>query len=66
MQAHYYCKTGVYIRSHNGMKEMIEEKNRDVLQALLKPAVIDQNNLQEYSQLLLEWAGNLIQQYGIK
>ena len=64
MQAHYYYKTGVYIRSRKEMQEMIEAKDSRLLQTLLNPAVIDQNNLMVYSQLLLEWAGILICQYG--
>ena len=66
LQANCYCKTGLYIRSRKEMKEFTDAKDSRVLQTLLNPSVIDQNNLQEYSQLLLEWAGDLICQYGIK
>ena len=66
LQANYYCKTGVYIRSRNEMMKLIEAKDSRVCQTLLNPAVIDQNSLKEYSQLLIEWAGDLIRKHGTK
>lgn len=64
MQANYYYKTGVYIHSRSEMQKKIEGTDRDILQTLINPSVIDPNQLQQYSQMLLEWSGNLIRHYG--
>lgn len=66
MQADHYCKTGFYIRSRNEMKDKVDSKDDHILQTLMNPAVIDQRNLQEYSQLLLKWAADIISEYGAK
>lgn len=64
MQAYHYCKTGNYLRSRSTMKEIIEEKDKPVFQALMNQPSIIQDNFIEYSEILLEWSGDLIRQYG--
>ncbi len=66
MQADYYCKTGLYINSRCKMQEIVEAEDEFILQTLRCPTIIDLNTLQEYSQKLLEWSGNLIFKYGTK
>ena len=66
MQADYFCKTGVYLHSRSELKDRVNLKNHQMMQALIDPAVVDQSNLQEYSQLLLEWSADIISEYGAK
>lgn len=64
MQANQYCKTGIYVRSRSTMQEFIEEKDKPVFQVLTNQLSINQDNFQRCSEILLEWSGNLIRQYG--
>ncbi len=66
MQADYFYKTGLYINSRHKMQEVIEAEDKSILQTLLNPSIIDQNTLQKYSQILLEWSKHLILKYGTK
>lgn len=66
LQADRFCETGRYIRRRDEMAQAVEGQDRQVLEVLLRPGVLDENSFDGYSGLLLEWAGRLILRHGQK
>lgn len=64
LQADRCCETGSYISRREAMARAVTGQDRQVLEAITHPAVIDENTFDEYAGLLLAWAGKLILRHG--
>lgn len=62
LRAKYFYKTGVYIQSKSDMLKALDGDDREILILSVKP--IQEIDFDEGTQMLMEWAGNLIKQQG--
>ena len=65
LQAKHYLESGNYIRSHSALEAVLVGTDLKILQSAgqIKTAEASQDSLEQYSELMLCWTGELIDKY---
>ncbi|MDE7062706.1 MAG: nucleotidyltransferase domain-containing protein [Lachnospiraceae bacterium] len=60
LQAAYFCESGRYAAHYHELKECLKEKEKTILETAMQAEQINEKTFDKFSQLLLEWASDLI------